>query len=194
MASNEDLANLPQIIYPNLKSEVKEGDIIFFTGNDDISKIIRSFTNSLWSHIAMVVRIENLDRTLILESVQTMGVRLLPLSNYVNLMKNKEDFPKKIVIARYENLDADKVKMMLNYGINLITKPYDRDEITRIIARMTGHSTGERNRNEYICSELIYECFLKAGIDIPHNSKGFISPEDIWQDTNLKAISEIVAT
>lgn len=53
------------------------------------------------------------------------------------------------------------------------------------MARITlGLGKKERDR-EYICSELVYECFSRAGLEFNFNPKGFISPEDIWIDSRI---------
>jgi hypothetical protein len=73
-----------------------------------------------------------------------------------------------------------------------LTQPYDKDEIAKILARITlGIGKKERDR-EYICSELVYECYFHAGKNFAFNPKGFISPEDIWEDGKLSLVGRIL--
>jgi len=73
-----------------------------------------------------------------------------------------------------------------------LTRPYDKDEIAKILARITlGLGKKERDR-EYICSELVYECFAHAGKIFAYNPKGFVSPEDVWVDKKLSLVGRIL--
>ena len=79
----------------------------------------------------------------------------------------------------------------MQFGTDELTRPYDKDEIGKIVARIAlGIGKVERDR-EYICSELTYECFANAGIRFPYNERGFISPEDIWRDEHVKSVARI---
>lgn len=47
---------------------------------------------------------------------------------------------------------------------------------------------GRRKRdNEYICSELVFECFKAAGSVFPYDESGFISPENIRTHSAVQA-------
>ncbi len=194
MASNTDLDTIPKVPYPNLDTLIQSGDILFYSGEDEVSKLIRWATHSIWSHIGILFKFEEINRILLLESVESMGVRLIPLSKYIKNIEREEeeeDFYARLVIARHEDLPNANVKALMNFGIDLITRPYDREEIQRIMIRIAkGEGKAERDR-AYMCSELVYECFLKAGVEIPYNHLGFISPEDIWTTPKVHAIAEI---
>lgn len=70
--------------YEQLRPQIKSGDILLCSGNSLISSLIQKATNSVWSHIAFVIRLDSIDRIMVLESVETIGVRTVPLSTYVN--------------------------------------------------------------------------------------------------------------
>lgn len=192
MALYSSLENLPKLPYPQIKEYLRSGDILFCSGEDEISLIIQMATQSIWSHVGIIYQFEDIDRILLLESVENMGVRLIPLSKYVHNFEQNHYFKGKLVVARCETLQEKDVKTMLNFGIDEITRPYDLGEINRIISRITeGEGKAERDK-AYICSELVYECFLSVGIHIPYNPKGFISPEDIWSYTEITPLFEII--
>jgi uncharacterized protein YycO len=194
MANDKDLLKIPKVTYSQLRDTVQAGDLLFYSGEDEVSKLIRRATHSLWSHIGVIFKIENLDRILLLESVESMGVRLIPVSRYIKNVEHESNdgkFDARLVIARHKSLKKNQVNHLINFGIDQISRPYDLDEIRRIIERIQ-KGEGKAVRDEaYMCSELIYECFLKIGIEIPYNRLGFISPQDIWIDKNIEVIAEI---
>lgn len=194
MANNSDLDIIPKVSYENLDSLIQSGDILFYSGEDEVSKLIRWATHSIWSHIGILFKFQEINRILLLESVESMGVRLIPLSKYIKNIEREEeeeDFYARLVIARHEDLPGTDVSALMNFGIDQITRPYDREEIQRIMIRIAkGEGKAERDR-AFMCSELVYECFIKAGVEIPYNHLGFISPEDIWKDPKIHAIAEI---
>ena len=97
-----------------------------------------------------------------------------------------------MVLARCKDVDAATVAGISIFGIDELTQPYDKDEIVRILARITlGLGKKEKDR-EYICSELVHECFLHAGKEFAYNAKGFVSPEDVWLDEKLSLVGRIL--
>ena len=98
----------------------------------------------------------------------------------------------RVVRARCKDVSASIVDGLAKFGIDELTQPYDKDEIAKILARITlGIGKKERDR-EYICSELVYECFANAGKEFAYNPKGFISPEDVWIDKKVSMIGRIL--
>jgi uncharacterized protein YycO len=196
MASNANLDQIPLIPYSDLWDTVQNGDILFYSGEDEISKLIRWATNSIWSHVGILFKVDSIQRIMILESVESQGVRVIPLSKYIQNhqedLEAHEEKPKaRLVIARHQNFQENQLNDLLNFGMNQITRPYDRDEIQRIMIRIaTGQGKQERDKI-YMCSELIFECFMAVDLEIPYNKLGFISPEDIWIDDNVVSIAEI---
>jgi Permuted papain-like amidase enzyme, YaeF/YiiX, C92 family len=194
MASNQDLLKSPKVTYQALRDTVKSGDILFYSGEDEVSKLIRWATHSIWSHIGIIVKIDKLNRVLLLESVENMGVRLIPLSKYIKNIEeyaDEEKFDARLVIARHRLLSSRKIKKMLSFGIDQITRPYDHHEIQRIIQRIIA-GEGKANRDRaFMCSELVYECLSIVDIEIAFNPMGFISPEDIWTNPHIEVIAEI---
>ncbi len=194
MATNQDLENIPLIQYQALDSIIQDGDILMYSGEDDISKIIRKVTQSMWSHVGILFKIEPWGRMMLLESVESRGVHLIPLSRYIQNIEREEEeeeFFARLVIARHKYLSQAQLSPLINFGIDLITRPYDLAEIHRIFERLqTGEGKLARDR-AYMCSELVYECYLKAGITLNHHPFGFVTPEDIWLDENVVGIAEI---
>jgi hypothetical protein len=189
---NKEIKALPVISYTDVREKLKSGDILFTSGDYLVSKAIQQMTNSPWSHVGIVFRLDAINRILLLESVEDMGVRFVPLSKYLSNYEDGKPYKGRVIIARSRDVTSDTVNGLSTFGIDELTQPYDKDEIAKIMARITlGISKKERDRN-YICSELVYECFAKAGKEFTYNPKGFISPEDIWLDEKISLIGRVL--
>jgi len=189
---NKELKALPVLPYPNVRTSLKSGDLLFTSGDYLISKAIQKMTDSPWSHVGIVFRLDFIDRVLLLESVEDMGVRFAPLSKYLNDYEDGKPYKGRAVLARCKDVTPETVKSLSAFGIDELTQPYDKDEIAKIMARITLGMGKKKRDREYICSELVYECFAHAGKEFAFNPKGFISPEDIWIDEKLSLIARIL--
>lgn len=65
----------------------RTGDLIFFSGNNDSSQIIKYFTVSEWSHVAMVVQNATNGVFYTFESTSEIGVVLNPLNDRLRSYK-----------------------------------------------------------------------------------------------------------
>ena len=81
---SKDIKALPVLPYAALRTKLKSGDILFASGDYLVSKAIQKMTGSPWSHVGIVFRLDSIDRMLLLESVEDMGVRFAPLSKYLD--------------------------------------------------------------------------------------------------------------
>lgn len=189
---NKEIKALPVLPYSDVRSKLKSGDILFTSGNYLISKAIQKMTGSPWSHVGIVFRLDSIDRVLLLESVEDMGVRFAPLSKYLSNYEDGKPYKGQAVLGRCKDVTSETIKGLSTFGIDELTQPYDKDEIAKIMARITlGIGRKERDR-EYICSELVYECFARAGKEFAYNPKGFISPEDVWVDEKLSLVGRVL--
>ncbi|MBG3875898.1 hypothetical protein FVW20_02360 [Desulfovibrio oxamicus] len=178
--------------YPQIRATLKSGDLFFTSGNYLISKAIQEVTNSPWSHVGIIFVIPSIDRVLLLESVEDMGVRFAPLSKYLSDYEGKAPYKGMIVTATVSGVEDTVLATLAQKGVDQLTRPYDKAEIGRILARVILGKGKLRRDKEYICSELVYECFINAGISLHANPKGFVSPEDIWQDERVNLAQRIL--
>ncbi|MFA6465271.1 MAG: hypothetical protein WCT30_05900, partial [Desulfurivibrionaceae bacterium] len=70
---NKEIKALPVLAYPDVRAQLKSGDMLFTSGDYLISKAIQKMTGSPWSHVGIVFRLDSIDRILLLESVEDMG-------------------------------------------------------------------------------------------------------------------------
>jgi len=191
--------NLRPKSYDQLRTEVKSGDILMCQGSGIFSQMIQKVTKSVWSHVAFVMKLEEIDRIMVLESVEPIGVRTVPLSHYVRDYKNGKGYPGKVLVARHDafaDVTEKKLHKMAQFAVDRFGYPYDKDEIARIAARITlglfGLKKGKANWDqEYICSEYAWECYRSVGIDIAYDERGFIAPRDFARATGVKAVAAV---
>jgi len=183
---------------------VRDGDILLCSGNDPFSRLIGWATKSPWTHVALAYRWPALGRIMVFESVQKLGVRAVPLDNFISQSSTgKKPYPGKIILARYEGF-ADKsgkpgsaaMNRLATFAVDRFGQPFAAMEIARIGARIC---LGSLNRtmpkslgpkDAFICSEYAAKCFKAVGIEIEWDGLGFIAPADFARDPNTRAIAQ----
>lgn len=181
------VAALPVLAYDQVRDQLQTGDLAFCSGTYLFSTSIQWFTKSVWSHVGIIYRDDNLRRIFILESETAIGVRLVPLSKYLrDYHGRKKPYQGRIVIGRIAPAaDGEKVKKAISFGMDELTRPYDNWEIMRIAMRILFRRGRKDRDRKYICSELVYEAFRKADIAFKFN-RNSISPDDIWKDARVE--------
>ena len=90
--------------YKAFRANIQSGDILLCSGSAWFSKMIQKGTKSVWSHVGFVIRLENIDRVMVLESVEPLGIRTVPLSKYLTDYDSKGNpYPGGLVIARHRD-------------------------------------------------------------------------------------------
>ncbi len=177
--------------YSSVRDLIRSGDVLICSGSGWFSRMIQRATESIWSHVAFVIRLDMIDRIMVLESVEPLGVRTVPLSKYLTDYDSKGNpYPGRLAIIRHREFASKvskvKLKRMGQFAVQLFGYPYDKDEIAKIAARISASflpfSQKEKkalNRDrEFICSEYVWECYRSVGIKIPYDKRGFIAPAD----------------
>lgn len=186
--------------YDDVRAGIRSGDLLLCSGTKMFSKMIQNATDSIWSHVAFVLRLDAIDRIMVLESVEPLGVRTVPLSHYVRDYDGEGvGYPGKLLIARHQgcaSMPPEKLHKMSQFAVDLFGYPYDKDEIIRIAARIGrsqfGFSANEVKRDrEYICSEYMWECYKELGIQIDYDPRGFIAPRDFAVCQDVRAIAAL---
>jgi uncharacterized protein YycO len=177
------VARLPVLDYEQVRDQLRTGDLVFCSGTYFFSRTIQWFTKSVWSHVGIIYRDDNLQRIFVLESETAIGVRLAPLSKYLcNYHGRNKPYKGRIVIGRLAPQPAEEqLKRAISFGMDELTRPYDNREILRIAMRILFRRCRKNRDRKYICSELVYEAFRKAEIGFKFH-RDSISPDDIWKD------------
>ena len=187
--------------YDEARQNIRNGDVLMASGSYMFSKLIQKATNSCWSHVAFVMRLDEIDRVMVLESIEGKGVRTVPLSEYVkNFEGTGQGYQGRLAIARHQNFATQatptKLRAMAQFAVDRFARPYDDEELARITARIVGSfigfKKGEIKRNEeYICSEYVFECYKQLGLNIAYDKRGFVAPADFANDANMRLLWEL---
>lgn len=181
-----------EISYDQIRDQVRNGDVLICSGTGVFSSIIQQATDSIWSHVGFVLRLPDIDRVMLLESVEPIGVRTIRLSKYLTGYDEKRKKPYKggVAIIRHSNfedlVDQEKLIKLAQYAVEYFGHPYDQDEIIKISARIMSAKIPFTSKqwkkikpdNEFICSEYVARCYEEIGIKIQWNKLGFIAPSD----------------
>jgi hypothetical protein len=185
--------------YEQLRKQVKSGDILLCSGNSFFSNMIKQATNSIWSHVGFILRLDVIDRILVLESVESIGVRAVPLSSYMRDYNGTgKSYPGKVMIARHQDMKQEHIANLSKKALDLLGYPYAMDQVVKIPARIGAGTLGLNHlesappQKEFICSEYAYVCFKSVGITIDYNPLGFISPADFARCEKVKPISYVM--
>jgi hypothetical protein len=176
-----------QIVLPRLRS----GDLLLCAGTGVFSKLIQQATGSIWSHVALVWHWPGVDRVVVFESVESVGVRMVPLEKYLlNYDNDGKPYPGRMALlghARYpKGLPLANEAPIVRYAIDQLGYAYNKQELLRLSARimaakLTGaeiQAKGLAPQKEFICSEFVAECLGQAGVSVPANQFGFVAPAD----------------
>lgn len=192
----------PASNYDNFRQNIEPGDLLLCSGSGKFSRMIQATTGSTWSHVGFVMPLTSINRVMVLESVESIGVRTVPLRKYLNDYDNRGNpYPGGLAIARHDNFSTLANKKNLNkfgqFAVDLFGYPYDTDEIVKIAGRIVAsklrftkqHRKALKRDREYICSEYVWECYRQVGIHIQGSPSGFIAPSDFAKAKEMKLIA-----
>lgn len=189
---------IEKIPYEKARNLIKTGDILICSGNSFFSNLIKTATNSIWSHVAFIIKIDEIDRLMVLESVENIGTRTVTLSSYVkNYNGSGEKYNGQLMILRHSKFKESFKKSLSLKAIDCLGHQYDSEEIARIAAKITlgkiiknGNCQYDLPKDDckYICSEYVYECFKSIGIKLNINCMGYVAPSDFCNDIDINPV------
>lgn len=200
--SPEALMNLPEQDYASIRSIVRTGDLALCSGTSVGSRLIRWATGTPWSHVAMLFRLDEIDRVIALEAVEQIGVRIVPLSRFVIEDSSRHrPYPGQILIARHDDWETratpERLHKLNRFSTDRLGAPFSRREMTRIALRYLCHWANLpqlpriRTKQAYICSEYVALCFAQLGIEIPCAGRDFVTPGDFARAPAVNAIARV---
>jgi len=185
----------------SLRASLKTGDLLLCSGRGVFSELIQQATDSPWSHVALIVRLDDIDRILLFESVETFGVRTVPLSRYLSDYNHQgQPYPGGLAVVRHRTLARDQspstIARMLQFAVDQFGSAYNRNEIVRIAARILGNSLQPGAAvpkslpgKAFICSEYVADCFAQAGVVLQPGPCGYVTPGDFANPNLVDLIS-----
>ncbi len=197
---------LPSMAYQDLRNRIHNGDLLFCGGQFAFSKTIRYLSGcSKVSHVGIVYWWN--DRLMLLESVETDGVRIVPVSQYVGNYENTEKpYNGRLYLARDQRLFRPpenevelarsirnpKVEQVLGDAASLLNKKFSfKDVFIFFLQGNTGRFQHEEN-DQFLCSEFVARCYAGVGIDYSGDGRGFVAPEHIAMSEHIDVLVEIV--
>ncbi|MCC2625106.1 MAG: hypothetical protein K0R14_979 [Burkholderiales bacterium] len=182
--------------YAAIRSQIRSGDILLASGSAVFSKLIQQATNSIWSHVAFILRLDAIDRIMVLESVESIGVRTVPLSSYLKDYNGTgQAYPGKLLIARHDSFAGVDITKLSQTAVDLLGYPYASEDIAKIAAKIEMGKFGIDNKQPliqsdkaFICSEYVYTCYKSVGITIGYDQGGYIAPADYAKDQHINPV------
>jgi hypothetical protein len=187
--------------YEHVRAEIRDGDLLLCSAHDFGSRMIRWATKSPWSHIAIAFRMPEIDRMLALECVERIGVRAVPISDFITRTSSGQTpYPGRILLARHRGIAGTGPTPLLKMNAFAFDRLGDRFSnletakiglrilVGRISARMPPILGAD---DEYICSEYVARCFAAIGLEIPWDGLGFVAPGDFALDPAIDAVARI---
>lgn len=191
------------VTYKDARRRLRTGDILLFH-SAGLKELVELATHSLWCHASLIWCVGDVDRVLLLESVDKYGVRVMPVSTRIN---GSAAFPRrhpgKLLVLRHPDFPlaphGAEVRPMTKFALDRLGYPYSTEELLAISLRIAAGVAGETlpgrldPKNHYICSEYVAKCFAEIGIDLAPNKEGFIAPADIADDPKVEALFSLLA-
>lgn len=193
-----DIQHFDVASFEEFRGNLKSGDILFCSGESYISKLIKDATKSKYSHVAMLLQLTKTGQWLVLESVESKGVRCVTLKEgYLeNYNGSGKPYPGHLYVARHKQVQEkeENIPSVYHKAFSLLGDEYDEERIISIAARIILKQAGIKASgkllpsNTFICSEFVYTCFREIGIDFTFDDSGFIAPSDIASHPDVKIL------
>lgn len=133
----ENFSHLPIKNYQQLRKEIQSGDILLCSGNSLFSNLIQKATNSIWSHVAFILRVDMIDRIMVLESVESIGVRAVSLSSYIKDYNGTgKGYSGRIMLARHRDVQQKNIANLSKHATDLLGYPYGHKKL-RVLQRVS---------------------------------------------------------
>lgn len=202
---NDALATMPPLPYDVVRTLVRDGDILLCSSHEAASRLIRWATKSDWSHCAIAFRMDQIDRVMVLECVERLGVRAVPLSDFISRTSaGVRPYPGKMLLARHAAAAGfephELVRGMCGFAFDQLGRRFSQAETIKIGVRIALGRLGivmpsrVRSDDEFICSEYVARCFEAVGIRIGWDGLGFMAPADIAADPAVTAVAQVATS
>lgn len=159
--------------YAALRSQLKTGDLVLFSGKAWSSDSIKLVTLSRWSHVAMVWVMAEYDFVCLWEANTLTDVRNLdaprarPGVMLVPLSERLHTYDGAVALRQLEGTALRKKDLMALTGLRkkLARRPYEKSTLEMMTAAYDGPYGEQReNLSSLFCSELVAEAYQALGL------------------------------
>jgi hypothetical protein len=179
-------SDIPKLAKADFIAAVRQGDLVFCSGQAVVSKGIEGVTGSPFSHVLMVWRPWVSSPWLTLESTDTKGVHVGMFGDYV------DGYDGDLVLTRRPALTAEQIEEQLNVGFTLLDDSYDYVEEGSIVARkLLKFLPDIKPAKELYCSGLQQAIAMNT---VPFKTYGsdWNTPEQDYIDSSVIPIAALV--
>ncbi len=176
-----------------IRDQLSTGDLVFFSGKHWLSNLIRAKSKSGFSHVGMVIKFDEIDRTFLLESVIGNGVRLIPFSAiFKDYEGDLKPYNGRAILAKCDLINPENEQMLKIKSLEMLTRQYDNREYVRVFWRMIIGKARIYPDRQFTCSELIFECYRAIGIKLNYEHGDSISPGVIYRNDSISFFSNLI--
>jgi hypothetical protein len=196
----ETFSDVPLLPSSEVLALLRSGDLLLCQGTSAFSRMISLATNSPWTHVAILMYLAPVERWMVLQAVESVGVNALPISQYLDDYNHTgKPYPGRLFIARDERLMLKSPNDMITFSqraIDLLDTKYDNKALGDIALRLMGAKLGlppyppERD-DVFLCSEYADELGRSIGIEVPYSETGYIFPSDFARCAFIHILCEI---
>ena len=180
--------------HKEIRSSLKTGDIVLFSGDKGIAPLIKFFTRSIWSHVGMVY-VRDGDVCL-WESTKIGKVVDSEIGNIVNgvqlplLSERIRTFPGNVAIRSIsEGFEQDMLQKLSTFRERVKGRKYDGAPLTLLLSVYDGIFIPEgfvleasNDLSSFFCSELIAETYREVGLFFSQQPASEYTPADFAED------------
>jgi hypothetical protein len=182
--------------YYDLRPRLKTGDLLLFSGKGAVSGLIKRFTASKWSHVALVLRVPQFDSVFCWESTTLSNVPDVESGvcrkgvQLVGLRERLETYQGDSVVYRPllgVLLNDQHLKTLAAFRSEVAGRPYEQSELELLRAAWDGVGGANKTADlsSLFCSELVAETYQRLGLlrNIPPSNE--YTPADFAGDLPL---------
>lgn len=174
-----------------LKRDLKTGDIILFSGKSLISRMIRLFTFSRWSHIGLVIRDRRTDELLLWEATTDNIVddyELGPRRRCVQLVKLEEKIRHYRGVVAVRHLRGVEIDLQMQSELDNLVKQLRTASYQNYLIEYLRYFLGYRRdqMKQAFCSQLIAEAYQRLRLIPPEKPPIFYIPKDFAPERRFR--------
>lgn len=189
--------------YSQIKDDLKTGDLILFSGKYSISNLVEKLEHSMWSHVAMVVRIPSIEYPLLWESTALTNLPDQLFNDnktgpkIVNLEERLKTYGSDLTpyvppVYAVRHLEVERTDEMINSLYELFTSLHglpNPGEWKMIFEVCEGKLFNIPSKlDNYTCSELVAESYIKMNLLDTEKVINAYMPKDFSTDGSLELL------